>query len=93
MLRTVVKSRVFTYGLVLITVYFGYNNVKALYFNLKYRLDLRALRSEIKVVNREKADVQEKLKATGTDEQIEKVARTVLGYVKKGEVAYHIVRK
>ncbi|MDD5456068.1 MAG: septum formation initiator family protein [Candidatus Margulisbacteria bacterium] len=87
------RKKIFIYVLGFVIIYLTYINVKVLYFNIKYSFEINRIKKEIVKEKVLQDDLKDKIKDTKKESYIEEKARTILGLVKKGEVAYQIINK
>jgi len=87
------SKKIFIYVLGFVIIYLTYINVKVLYFNIKYSFEINKIKKELVKEKTLQDDLRDKIKDTKKESYIEEKARTVLGLVKKGEVAYQIINK
>ncbi len=87
------KKNLVFYLIALILVYFLYTNVKVCYYNVKYSYEIKKLRKDIASEKIHQGILTRQLKEAKEDRYIEEKARTILGLVKQGEVAYQIIGK
>lgn len=74
-------------------MYFLYTNVKMGYHNIQYSWDIRQLQQRIRTEHHRQMVLKQKLVDVQKEPYIEQQARTVLGLVKQGEIAYQIINE
>jgi cell division protein FtsB len=63
------------------------------YHNIQYSWDIRQLNKQLRVEHHREMVLNQKLADVKKEPYIEQQARTVLGLVKQGEIAYQIVNE
>lgn len=87
------KFRFVTYILVAILLYLFYTNIRVSYLNVKYGMSIHRLSMQIEATKVKKVEIENKQKEDNRIKDIEGRARTILGLIKKDEVAYRIMKK
>ncbi len=83
-------SRILTYVLGAAIIYLMYANGRMAMLNLTYQHRLHQLEHQIGEAKQREVELVQKIEESKTEAHLEKVARTVLGLVKKDEIAYQI---
>ncbi|MEK6557843.1 MAG: septum formation initiator family protein [Candidatus Margulisiibacteriota bacterium] len=79
------------YVIGLVVLYLLYSNIKIGYYNVKYSFEIRQLNKKIAHEKAVQRQLLWQLKEVKSEPFIEEKARTILGLIKKGEVAYQVV--
>lgn len=85
------KQKPVLYVIGLVVVYLLYSNIKIGYYNVRYSFEIRQLNHKIAQEKAVERQLVRQLKEVKGESFIEEKARTVLGLIKKGEVAYQVV--
>ena len=67
-------------------------NIQLMYFNATYLHDVHVLKQDIRKQQVLKQNLERQLRLVKQEPYIEMKARTILGLVKRGEIAYQIIR-
>ena len=86
-----VKRRLVYYLIGIAIAYLVYTNLKIGYYNIRYAIEVRQLNKNIAQEKLVQQAFLNKLEHVKEAPFVEEKARTVLGLIKRGEVAYQVV--
>ncbi len=76
----------------LVVVYFIFVIRQDIIYNLQLRQDLRTASEKMNEEDQAAQDLKKRVRRMGDGSLIEELARTRLGLIKKGEIAYKVIR-
>lgn len=92
-MKIFLKKTLAVYILGIIVLYLVYSNLKIFFINIKDRQEILISKAQIISEKRKKVQLTKKFEDKNKERIIETKARVILGLIKKGEVAYRIIKK